>query len=27
MFLGKNWLGQQDSPTDEENTQPLPWQE
>jgi len=27
MFLGKNWLGQQDTPTDEENTQPLPWQE
>lgn len=27
MFLGKNWLGQQDTPTDDENTQPLPWQE
>jgi DNA-binding Lrp family transcriptional regulator len=27
MFLGKNWLGQQDSPTDEESTQPLPWED
>jgi len=27
MFLGKNWLGQQDSPTDEESTAPLPWED
>jgi uncharacterized protein YoxC len=26
MFLGKNYLGQQDQPVDTENTAPLPWE-
>ena len=26
IFLGKNYLGQQDTPTDTENTAPLPWE-
>lgn len=27
MWLGKQYLGQADQPTDEENTAPLPWEE
>ena len=26
MWLGKQYLGQADQPTDEENTEPLPWE-
>ena len=25
MWLGRQWLNQQDAPTDEANTAPLPW--
>lgn len=27
MWLGKQWLNQQETPTDEANTAPLPWEE
>jgi len=27
MFLGKNYLSQTDTPNDEDNSQPLPWEE
>ncbi len=27
IFLGKNYLGQQDSPTESESNDPLPWPE
>jgi hypothetical protein len=27
IWMGKQYLDQKDTPTDQENTQPLPWQE
>ena len=27
IWLGRQWLDQKDTPTDEENTAPLPWEE